>query len=531
MLYDAWKQKIRRFLRDDILVQSSFLNWKAWESDNLSKQQAIDKLYIEAYAPRVFAVSAATGAPRFRSAPEGTTILDLCRSVLEIRENVSDLQFIAEEKTKYVDACAQSQILARYHIDPDVIQFAAPASFLLRTLRAQWDSKSFSMRHIVRSWLIYQKLDRISAGSSEACVERLLRLSAVDAFRSSIALFSMIHGKDLNFAKAFISISTSNFEEGIRERFGIDADTVRLVASRLSLNLAELKAWHEQVLMVPEVYRKHYPLPFYTHPLLDASEIEAPFDVTARDSFYVCPCPYMMLAGSASFIFRLLAENEDIYRPRDIHVDLGHATEMYLADVLPQIFEANRITRINNPAIRNADFLIELDDVVLAVECKKTIGTRIGRTVIAPEDQVKVWEKLTDALEQCASTKQNLTGVSREKPFIPIIVADENILGEDGLFALVAETSGMLAQMGIERFEVLSIDQFERIFSTCDHAAVCETSIKKWDEFRLNRSLANFSSLARMNIKKAESGVAFPQLEEAFSQLFANLTNPFVVTD
>lgn len=33
MKYEEFKQKVRRYLRDDVLIQSSFLNWKAWEVD------------------------------------------------------------------------------------------------------------------------------------------------------------------------------------------------------------------------------------------------------------------------------------------------------------------------------------------------------------------------------------------------------------------------------------------------------------------------------------------------------------------
>lgn len=102
MNYEQYKQRIRRFTRDDLMIQSSFLSWKAWEIETVPERERMDRVLVRAYAPRVFAISAATGTNFKRAVPGGTNTRDLCKLHLEIADTVSNRQFLAEEKEELI---------------------------------------------------------------------------------------------------------------------------------------------------------------------------------------------------------------------------------------------------------------------------------------------------------------------------------------------------------------------------------------------------------------------------------------------
>ena len=96
----------------------------------------MNKIFIRAYAPRVFAISAGTGVNFNRIIPDKTDVLSLCKAILEVDDNVSDSTFIRQEKDRYIHACKASQILSGYPLDKGAIEFAAPASLKKKALPA-----------------------------------------------------------------------------------------------------------------------------------------------------------------------------------------------------------------------------------------------------------------------------------------------------------------------------------------------------------------------------------------------------------
>ncbi len=529
MRYDSYLNAIESFVRDDVLTQASFLAWKAWAHDEkVPEHEKMNHLFVKAYTPRVFAISAAIGHRFARRQPAGEDVLNLCKGFIEVDDTVSDQSFVAQEKEETIRLARAAKTLGKYKLDESALRFVSLTSFLQRLMCSQWSSQAYGLGHVFRRSLIYRELLKLKPRLSlEIHLREGLRQEEDAALRAGIALFTMLRMKDKpDFGWAFLNVNSSTIQSEISEKYGITHETLKLMAANLTTTFDEMQEWHLESQKVHELYRKYYPLPFYARPFLDAHDISGPFVRKPSDTFIVCPSPELLLAGMSTLFVELLSKKSD--RVKGILSFLGDAAEEYLATILPSFFEPSRITRLEkDPHRKTADFIIELDEAFLVVECKRSVNNRLGRTMFTPSTQVKVWEKLTDALEQCSSTIKSHSSLSNPiKPIICLIVADDDVLTEDGTFAIVVEASGVLKELGIQHFELVSLDVFERLFGQRDHSEIVRLSLEKWARFREHPNISTFHSL---NFSKFKSfrPYNFPHLGQAFDKLLPESANPF----
>lgn len=520
--YDQFKQRVRRYKRDDVMIQSSFLAWKAWEVVRVPENERMDRVLVRAHGPRVFAIAAASGTNFNRLSPQGTNTRDLCKLVIEVTDTVSDREFLNEEKELLVREIENTEHLSQFNISADLIRSAAAGIFVMRLARSQWDAQAYTFRHIARSWMIY-KIFRESNPDIGDIVARLLQQSDLDAVRSTIGLWALFSSKPLDFSRPFLDLYSSTCDQEVTERMNIDLDTIKIAASRLSIAKNDLHSWHAEVQRQSPCYKKYYPLPFYKNPLLEGQEYDLPTFTNDSDSLLICPSPQLLLCGAATWIPRIINENPRLFEDAgisDTMVALGDATEEYLARVLPIIFGAERVERIQDRTRRNADFVVDLPECFLVIECKRVINNRWARSILTPQVVAKVWDKLADALSQCSGTidAQNARFTGQNKPVICFILADDVVLGEDGVFADLVEASGTLKSLGVLYFEVMSFDDFEKIFLSYPIAEIIQRCVEKWNRFRHRTHYMHWQSLA-MTEWATKPLRRFPHLEQETNEI------------
>ncbi|MBX9768687.1 MAG: hypothetical protein K2X47_15540 [Bdellovibrionales bacterium] len=525
--YDQYVQKIRSFRRDEILIQSSYRCWEAWDQERSSLNNKNPNFQlIRAYAPRISAISAARGNNFRKRLIENSTVLDLCRWHLRVRDSVSNKRFIAEEREKCELALKETKYLYRFKIDTEAIEKTAPFAFIQRTIRSQWDARSFTLRHIFRSSCIYRKLIA-KQPTVEPTIFKILNQDADSAIKAGFGLFTMLNGKRRDHGRALLNIDRSDIEKAVEINLGITLTTLKLIASRLSIDRSELNRWHTKVCEQEDYYKKYYPLPFYGTPLLVANNLDLEADIDESDAAFICPSPEMLLAGCSFFLTRLMIDNSSSMEG-NISSSLGIAVEEYVAEMLPTIFPSERIERLSKSGKPTADFLVDLDECYLIIECKRLLTNAEGRMTADPNSQVKIWDRMLEALSQCSSTvRASKTLSESRKPILCLILTDDTLLFEEKMFALIAETSGIFKELGIQFFETIHLEIFERLFAQVEMQTIVDVCMSNWKSFRENPSAVEFNPLSNTDFHKAKED-DMPLIENEFQRLFPNLKWPEV---
>lgn len=530
MHYDNYVEKIRRFKQDDTLLCATESLWKVWhyENEKLTKKQKHELILVRAYAPRVLCIAAATSNDHRSLSPQLKDILNLSRFHLEIDETISDKDFIASEVEILAKAISGSE-LAKYNIPENLIHSCVTSLFFQRLVRSQWDSAAYSMRHVFRSWLIYQHLDCRMGGKASKSIRTLFNQDPIDAFRSALCTYFMAsddnNGKKL---KGIFDLNKSNVELEIEKKFKIDRETIRQMAANLAREIDTYRKWHdEEVLALPEVYRKYAPLPLYKSPLFPAEEIWTGKPRGTMQNIFLCPSPHILLASLSDLFFRELSANPQLALGVNASIELGYAGEDYLEQTLPVILPNAKITRLQSNNDKTADFIVETEETFFVIETKKCLGGAEAKTIARPIDVVSVWCRLLESYEQCSATIQrDLKTQIDKKPIIALIVVNDTVLGEQGLFDFIAHHAGIHSSLGLNYVEVLSLDQIEQIFKYRSTADVTRSILEKWKTSKENPVPGNFYSLPVT--KRDKPYIQLTHLESAFDTVFPGLDNPFL---
>lgn len=525
MRYDDYVQKIRAFKQYDTLLCVTEALWKAWqhEDEKLSETQKKELLLVRAYAPRILCIAAATGNNHRNVSPHLKNILDLSRLHLEVDESISDKAFIGTE----VDAVAEEiskTPLAKYTIPKDLIRVSVSTLFLQRLLRSQWDAAAYSMRHVFRGWMIYQHLDQRTGGKAGKAVRTLFNQTPVDAIRSAFCTFTM--ASDTNEGKKFqgiFDLNRSNVESDLESRFSIDRETIRQLAVKLSKSVESYREWHDaDVLSLPEVYRKYAPLPLYRSPVIPAEEIWTGKPRGSIENIFLCPSPHIHLASLSDLFVRELLANPQLIEGVNLSSELGYAGEDYLEEALPVIMPDGKIIRLRAGKEKAADFVVECDEAIFVIEAKKCLGGAEAKTISRPIEAVSIWCRLLESYEQCSATIQrDLKSQMGKKPIIALVVVNDTILGEQGIFDLIAHHAGIHKSLGLEHVEVLSLDQLERTFQNGTTGAITDAIVAKWKAARENPVMGKFYSLAVE--RRGREPLKLSHLEGAFDAVFPGL--------
>jgi hypothetical protein len=515
--YEQFVQKVRSYSREEVIVHLTHLVWKVWDIDEKDTPHKMDHALARSLAPRVIAIAAATGNNFHRKTPQNLDLMMLCRESLGVKDSVSCPEFLEYERKQIFALTMNSLLLQKFNFDPSLARDATPFSIFQRVVDSQSFSQGAAMATIIRRWIVFKILDKQLDGAAGRAIQKIVHLTPLDCIRSSFALFSLFEAKERHHGTAFMDLENVKFDDGSGESLQINRDTLKLIASRLSITLDQLKQWHQDVRLQPEPYRKYFPLPFYSQPLIYCADMDLPFHIENYAFLYACPCPHIMMNAMATFLQRILLDNREIFNGKDLLVELGDAMETYLEKYLPEIRSEYLVTRVSRSSERSADFIVETKSHIMIIECKKTIGTALSRTMASPEGQVKVWEKITGALEQCAETASRLKG-SKGKPIICFILTDDKVTAEAPIYNYISERSGLFRKMKIEYAEIMSVNDFELIFSGNDADLACQESINNWKHFRSQTYINTFTPLAYSD--KIQKSQKFDHLDREFASLF-----------
>jgi hypothetical protein len=525
MKYQEYVQKIRRYKRAALLCTVTEACWKAWalEDADLTEKQKQEILLVRAYAPRVFCISAARGNDYRTAEPFLKDILNLSRQQLDIDDSISDQEFLRLEAEALLSAIAKTDHLGRYKLDDEAVKFATRVLFIQRLLRSQWDIPSYSLRHFMRAWQIYKKLNRRLSGKPGQIIRKIFNQDDIHAIRSAFGIYILAANPDNKTTYGLINVDRARVEDGIEEKFSIDKETIRLVANRISLDFPQYREWHETVLCRPEYYKKYAPLPLYQAPLLMAEEIFETHITRDVESLYLCPSPHLLFGCLSELFIRDLRSNQQMLPGINLSSELGYAIEDYLQEVLPVLFPNAKIEKVDDSTKgQKADFIIETHDAVFVIESKKALGSAEARMIAGPDSVANVWNRLTESYEQCSSTiKEFKLRGDGSKPVIAIVVVQDAILGEQGVFDLVAHHSGIHDSLAIKQIEVMSLDSFERAFQFGSPSDVAAAILKKWERARQSPTMDNFYSLSVE--RRSEQDVRLTHIEASFDELFPGI--------
>lgn len=522
MNYQKYVQHISGYQRDSLILQLCNLAWRAFEKTASTDIELQDKTLIECFSPRSVAI-AAVFAQNIASNkdPEGFEAFTTAKLMIEIDESVVDQAFLDTEKRTVSNFLKKSKILRQYGFSDEIILPVVPFTILQRITNSQNVIQSSDFSNFIRSWELYKNLNNIYSGNLSEKVNKILGQYPIEAYRSIFAIFSKLNKTESNILKPLFSIGDLDK----LDELNISPDTLKLTATRLSQKLSDLKDWHAKVEQLPDVLKKYYPLPFFERPLIHAGEL----DILTGDKthIYLCPSPRMLIHGMSTFVFRLIADNKHLFKPRNILTDFGTSIELYLTSILPALFPQGKIHRIDDRSSKNADFIIELDNFILIIECKRNIDSSIGRTVVYGEDLINTWERILGALIQCSTTNCNkIQWVSRNnKEVICFILTDSVISGQEAIFSYIATKCGAVAKLGLSHYEIMSLNDFEKIFSASNAEEALNACVKNWKKYRDNFYINNFVPLSNSEIVSRNK--PFAHLKTTFKELFPQLKNPF----
>ncbi|WP_413575551.1 hypothetical protein ACLVWU_14520 [Bdellovibrio sp. HCB290] len=527
MKYDTLTSHISDFKRDDLIIQLSYLAWKAFDLDDIPDSERENFTMVQCFAPRVIAISGALGNNFAAKIPDNLDALNVCKLVVEVDDGVGDPELLEEEKKFTAEALQKSKALQNLGFNETHTLPVIPLLFLQRMMGSQIVPQASRLAPFFRSWEILKNLNQVTGGRVASVLIKILGLEAIDAYRSTFALFSMINGREQDFGRAFINIRKSNIQYNVENLYQISHHTLELVASRLSQPLGLLKDWHDEVMKVHPHYRTFYPLPFYERPLVTSDSLQTEVIGLSSEGTFMCPSPLLFMQGMSTFVFRLLIENKHHF-DQNILTDMGHALESYLERTLANIFPTGQIIRVQDDTSRNADFIIELEEYILIIECKRNIDSSLSRTMAIGKHQVETWERIMSALVQCSNTKKNLHKwtPNTTKPILCVVLTESMPTGQEAFFAYIAQTCGALKQLEIEQFELLSIEDFEYQFTICDTTDVMEGVFKNWANYRDNTFINSFVPLSHLKLNPKYR--PYRHLDKTFKELFPNLPNPFM---
>lgn len=171
---------------------------------------------------------------------------------------------------------------------------------------------------------------------------------------------------------------------------------------------------------------------------------------------------------------------------------IGSAYETYIKMVLNSIFTGRNAT-ISKPIQKkkcNADFIIETENAIWVIECKKSIGGVRIRTTASPKDMIDAWERMLEGITQCSGTKVEIESFNKNanKPIIAIVVVADDIIAEGVIFQRMAHESGILSYLKLPYLEILSLDAFERAFVMMEEKDLAEAVMFKWQKIHQGES-------------------------------------------
>lgn len=496
--YEDFVKKIEAFEQTSILMSTLRQCWDLFDKDKKNY-----RLTPAAIFSRIFAIAMATESNSDKKiTPDELEALSEDYYFIEsgcsydpnslstndpLKRKISDLAFFESEVNNLLLAIDEKKEVKKYNIQKSIVKESLMVNFVQRELGLQFEDYETARRNMARSWAVLKFLGRNLLKENVdinkfLCGSRGFNMQPIAAFTSAIAIISAAKNSQI---QGLFCVENIVIEKSIAIRANIDHGTLKLLASRLAASVESYKAWHTQkVLTLGGYYKKYAPSFIYELPLVDAKELIS----NCPKNAYFCPAPSIFINYVSEMFFKYLRDNEK-HLGVNIKSKMGDAYEEYidlaLGNIFPEGHVKEKISDLANEE-KKADFVIETDNAIWIIECKKSIGGVRTRTISSPKDIVDSWAILLGACEQCSATAKQLVEQKRAngKPIIPVILIADTIILEGKIFQKMAFNSKIFECLNLEYVEIFPLDMFEEVFISIEEKNIVAAIQKKWAEIK-----------------------------------------------
>jgi hypothetical protein len=448
------------YRKDDIMAIGVNLVWNSFSNSGNS----FNKTIITSYAPTVILLGFATAnnLAAWRMLKERDFIF-LCKEFWNIRDTISDSEIIKKEALTVKELLIKlpkGKSIPESYLTLEKIEQSCSELFFSRLIKIQHCSYRDNIYGLYDTYDIMSEINNRQSGRFFKEFKSIYGIDPICFMRSAVALLAFgsirLRGK--------FSLNVPSLHKDIRENFGIDIDSCKLVASSLSCNEMEIKKWYKSVLETDSIYQKHIPTPLYKSPIIC---------INKDFKEYIIPSPFSYFNAIRESIFSNLIINKIINTDNDV----GPALEHHIETRLKKIFGANKVFKIEtNNKNKTSDFIVELSLCSLIFECKITIGSLKGSSVMKPSDVAEMWSRCYEACKQCSEIIKRL---DNKKPIVPIVITGDDIIRSPLSFQSFAIRSELFKDMQMQFVEFISWYELQKILS--------ETSVEKFEKEMLRR--------------------------------------------
>jgi hypothetical protein len=500
--FDDFITKLRRYKKSNIVELGSELTWSVFK--NRSSYGDEYTQVINAFAPRLVILGLAVGNDLRSTVLNNTKFYNLCHDYLDIADPITDIAFKKKEDSEIVFELGKenkNKTIPDKYLDLKFISGTSELLFLARNIRQQNEISYVSLNEFYMLYDVLTQLNELTEGRLNRDFIELFEVTPLLFVRSILGLFTLANNESRN-GRIFLKEETC--DDNIKIKLQIDLDTCKLAASKISLCESTLRDdWYEnKVKKQPELYQKFYPIPLYKSPIIEMNK--------SKRIDYLIPSPGLFIRGVADAIFsRLFAKT-------NLSSNLGDLLENHVYVGLKNIFGIDNVFKIpkkNND--KQADFIIELDNCILVLECKSNAGGGFeDLSIMSPKNVAEIWWRLFTACQQCAATVKEIG--KKDKPIIPIILVAMHSTAEALPFQSFAMKSNIFIDMGLEHVEFFSWTELQYCLSKSSIRKFAEKIIERYDnEDILIGEIANF------NLEKDTPAHSYQYLKNIENKIFA----------
>lgn len=516
--YEDFVQKIRVFKKDSVLLRSTEACWNINSFVNND-----EKRLIRMQAPRIFCIAAATGDNTRNKEMELEDLTSLAFQYLGIEDAINDSDFIEAETENFKKTLDNTKFLRNYNISDELLRVSMQSLLISRLEQSQWNTvrQNFSIT-CARYWGIFRLLNNRLPTETTKFIEDFFRQEPVCAFRSIFALLALFDQDNTN-KKGIVNIALNTVDKTFEKNYNIDLENIRLIAYKMSIFLENLRVWHDEVKINQKYYKKYVPIPLYKNPIITSEKM------LDNKNQFICPSPEIYMLSTPDLFFREISNNHASFDKINIRSEFGYVIEEYLSKILPELFQKAEIEKISETDGKRADYLIRGKDITFLLEAKRSLGSVEARMVCDPNNVSLIWDRLCECYEQFSSTIKELSNSDRRKPIISIIIIGSgNVFSIPSILNYIFHKQNFFEELQIDYLEVMTLEEFEDLFSRVEFSKAADAIIAKWENIRSNPILDNFRQNLKLNdseFKNEEVWLSY--LKESFAELFPKLASKF----
>lgn len=456
-------QSIQLNNKMDYVAEVTVLSWEIYKSkedqnDNLKRKDFL----LRCYGSRLASIAYAYCSEK---SPWKVTHFDIrihLHWYLELEESFTDdnsSQF-AEIKTAF----SGSKLFKDLNVD-EALSGIHLAAFMSRLMRSQWDNRKATMRGAERRFSILNRWMRKTnhtemAGRIQKRIRIFSGMELDELIKNAFAIYAFARGSR---PSGVIIPPPDNFFEKL-EIYGIDRDKFESILTKWSWNIDELKnELNSTFRETDNLDYKYFPSPLAKLPILEVSQY-------ANRPMWLIPSPWdyiTKISHSCSDLFTDILEKDDV---GPFFGELGEEYALWMKDFCIETYGEMHVIDLDlyrDTKSKIADVVLVDGNHAIIVEFKRSLGSYLDKTYLAPANVVKILEEIHDAFLQIEATKKIITsGKIRELENVTevahVVCCDQTILQEGTMYMQLYLNSALKDQMTIDPLTLVDSDEFEK---------------------------------------------------------------------